>query len=70
MSDKKASVLIVDDHPLFRERLCQLINNEPDLQVCGEAETAENAVHLVHAARPDLAKGQSELHSERDVDGG
>jgi len=55
MSDKKASVLIVDDHPLFRERLCQLINNEPDLQVCGEAETAENAVHLVHAARPDLA---------------
>jgi DNA-binding NarL/FixJ family response regulator len=67
MSDKKAIVLIVDDHPLFRERLCQLINNEPDLQVCGEAETAENAVHLVHAARPDLAivditlKGSSAL---------
>jgi DNA-binding NarL/FixJ family response regulator len=55
MSKKKASVLIVDDHPLFRERLCQLINNEPDLQVSGEAETAQDAVQLVRVARPDLA---------------
>jgi DNA-binding NarL/FixJ family response regulator len=55
MNDRKASVLIVDDHPLFRERLCQLIENEPDLQVSGEAETAQDAVQLVRATRPDLA---------------
>ena len=54
MRIKKASVLIVDDHPLFRERLCQLINGEPDLQVCGEAETAQEAVQHAIAARPDL----------------
>jgi hypothetical protein len=52
MNDRKASVLIVDDHPLFRERLCQLIENEPDLQVSGEAETAQDAVQLVRATRP------------------
>jgi|ERR1700730_8438724 DNA-binding NarL/FixJ family response regulator len=54
-SDKKASVLIVDDHPLFRERLCQLINNEPDLEVAGETESAQQAIQLVRVARPDLA---------------
>jgi DNA-binding NarL/FixJ family response regulator len=55
MNDKRAHVLIVDDHPLFRERLCQLINNEPDMEVSGQAETAESAVQLILAARPDLA---------------
>jgi len=55
MSEKIATVVIVDDHPLFRERLCQLINNEPDLKVSGEAETAESAVQLVRTAPPDLA---------------
>jgi DNA-binding NarL/FixJ family response regulator len=55
MSEKRASVLIVDDHPLFRERLRQLISNEPDLEISGEAETAESAVQLVRDTRPDLA---------------
>jgi DNA-binding NarL/FixJ family response regulator len=55
MNEKIATVVIVDDHPLFRERLCQLINNEPDMKVSGEAETAESAVQLVRAAQPDLA---------------
>jgi DNA-binding NarL/FixJ family response regulator len=48
-------IAVVDDHPLFRERLCQLINNEPDMEVCGEAESAEQALRLVRSARPDLA---------------
>jgi DNA-binding NarL/FixJ family response regulator len=48
-------IAVVDDHPLFRERLCQLINNEPDMEVCGEAESAEQALRLIRSVRPDLA---------------
>lgn len=55
MSDGIARVAVVDDHPLFRERLCQLINGEPDMEVCGEAESAEQALTLIRGARPDLA---------------
>ena len=55
MSDGGARVAVVDDHPLFRERLCQLINNEPDMEVCGEAEGAEQALRLIRTAMPDLA---------------
>jgi DNA-binding NarL/FixJ family response regulator len=55
MSDRTARVAVVDDHPMFRERLCQLINNEPDMEVCGEAEGAEQALRLIRSARPDLA---------------
>ena len=55
MSDSMTRIAVVDDHPLFRERLCQLINNEPDMEVCGEAESAEQALRLIRSARPDLA---------------
>lgn len=36
----RARILLVDDHPLVRERLAEIINQEPDLMVCGEAQTA------------------------------
>jgi DNA-binding NarL/FixJ family response regulator len=55
MSNNMTRIAVVDDHPLFRERLCQLINNEPDMEVCGEAESAEQALRLIRSARPDLA---------------
>jgi DNA-binding NarL/FixJ family response regulator len=34
----KKNILIVEDHPLFRAMLVQLINNEPDMTVCGEVD--------------------------------
>jgi DNA-binding NarL/FixJ family response regulator len=46
MNEEKKRVVIVDDHPLFRDRLSQLINHEPDMQVCGESETAEQAIPI------------------------
>jgi DNA-binding NarL/FixJ family response regulator len=51
----KARVVVVDDHPLFRERLCQLINNELALEVAGEAETAQEALEMIRETRPDMA---------------
>jgi DNA-binding NarL/FixJ family response regulator len=55
MTEQKKRVVIVDDHPLFRDRLSQLINHEADMQVCGESETAEQAIQLVRRVTPDLA---------------
>jgi DNA-binding NarL/FixJ family response regulator len=47
-------VLIVDDHPLVRSGFVQLISDEPDLEVCGEAANENAAMQLVAAAQPDL----------------
>ena len=54
-SPVKKRILIVDDHPLLREGVAGLINREPDLQVCGEAPNAADAMLAVCALRPDLA---------------
>jgi DNA-binding NarL/FixJ family response regulator len=51
----KKKVFVVDDHPIVRERVAELINQEPDLVVCGEAEDAVQAVKAVAAAAPDIA---------------
>ena len=51
----KKRILLIDDHPIVRERLGELIAQEPDLAVCGEAEDAVEAVKAVEALRPDLA---------------
>jgi len=48
-------VLIVDDHPMMRQGLAQLINSEPDLTVCCEADTARQAFDSVTQGKPDLA---------------
>ena len=47
-------ILILDDHPLTRYGLTQLIKHERDLVVCGEAESASQALAAIKPARPDL----------------
>ncbi len=47
-------VLIVDDHPMMRQGLAQLIDNEPDLRVGAEADSAGAALDLVIAQKFDL----------------
>src|SRR5580693_9354014 len=54
MSEKKERVFIVDDHPLFRERLAELINQELDMEICGEAEDTQQAIELIRNTSPDL----------------
>lgn len=48
-------IFLVDDHPLVREWLTQLINQQPDLLVCGEAESVPAALEALAAAGVDLA---------------
>jgi DNA-binding NarL/FixJ family response regulator len=52
---QKSRVFLVDDHPLVREWLTNLINQQPDLEVCGEAENAANALIGITATEPKLA---------------
>jgi DNA-binding NarL/FixJ family response regulator len=47
-------VFIVEDHPVFREGLVQIINSEGDLTVCGEAGDAEHALEAISSLKPDL----------------
>jgi DNA-binding NarL/FixJ family response regulator len=53
-SGAKKRIAVVDDHPIVRQGLALLINREPDLEVCGEAEEATSALHVIASARPDL----------------
>jgi DNA-binding NarL/FixJ family response regulator len=48
-------ILVVDDHPLVRERLAEVINREADLVVTGEAEDRHGAIAAITAEPPDLA---------------
>jgi len=51
----KTRVVLVDDHPLVRERLVELINREADLEVVGEAEDRHQALEVIESTRPQLA---------------
>jgi DNA-binding NarL/FixJ family response regulator len=50
----KRTVLVVDDHPLMRQGLALLINQQQDMRVCGEAEEGQAALQAVAQLRPDI----------------
>lgn len=48
-------MLIVDDHPVFRHGVSQLIRNLPEIIVCGEAQDSHSALQAMRETRPDIA---------------
>ena len=52
---QKIKVLLVDDHPLVREGVANLIHQQPDLEVCGEAASEPQALALMGNSEPDIA---------------
>jgi DNA-binding NarL/FixJ family response regulator len=64
----KRTVLVVDDHPIVREGLAQMINREPDLTVCGEAEEMHGALQMIDALRPDILIVDISLHGPDGLD--
>src|SRR5213080_4162573 len=52
---QKFRVVLVEDHPMFREQLAQLINKEPGMTVCGEADNIHDAFQLIESKAPDIA---------------
>ncbi len=51
----KSKILIVDDHPIVRQGLAELVNHENDLAVCGQAEDAHQAMKAIKELRPEMA---------------
>jgi len=51
----KTKIYLVDDHPLVREWLTNLIHQQFDLVVCGESEDAPHALREIAATAPDVA---------------
>ena len=54
-AQKQFRVILVEDHPMFREQLTQLINKEPGMTVCGEADNIHDAFRLIESTGPDIA---------------
>lgn len=70
---RKLQVVLVDDHPIVRQGLAQMIAREPDMEVCCEAETAAEALKAIAACHPDVGvvdlslKGTSGLEFLKDI---
>jgi len=65
---KKARILLVDDHPIVRERLIDVISREPDLVVCAEAEDRMSGLAAVEKTRPDLVIVDLTLKNSNGLD--
>ncbi len=52
---KQERILIVDDHPVFRQGIVGLLSTEKDMQVCGTAESAPAALEAMRTLKPTLA---------------
>ena len=55
MELKVHNIFIVDDHELIRQGLCQLVNGEIDMHICGEAANVHGALKMRKTLTPDLA---------------
>jgi DNA-binding NarL/FixJ family response regulator len=64
----KHSVFIVDDHPLVREGLTNLINGQNDLIICGEAKDSAEAIEGIAKERPDVAVIDISLTNESGLE--
>jgi DNA-binding NarL/FixJ family response regulator len=51
---RRKKVFVVDDHPIVRQGLSLLINQEADLFVCGEAEEMHSALSAIQSSNPDI----------------
>ena len=64
----KSHVFVIDDHPLVREGLTNLINAQDDLVVCGEAEDSAQAIAGMVKTRPDVALIDISLQNESGLE--
>lgn len=66
--EKTSKILIVDDHPIFCLGMAELINQEPDLIVCGSESTAEKAWDMIKKHKPDLVIVDISLKESNGLD--
>jgi DNA-binding NarL/FixJ family response regulator len=68
MDEGKIRILVVDDHALFREGLCALLNNAPQMEVVGEAGTGEEAIAQAGALLPDVVLMDIQMPDMNGID--
>jgi DNA-binding NarL/FixJ family response regulator len=61
-------VLLVEDHPMFRERLASVISKRGDMAVCGEADNVNDALDLAERLRPNIAIVDITLRASNGLD--
>jgi len=66
--DAHRRILIVDDHPLVRHGFRELLEREPNVEVCGEAETVQEALRLASVHEPDLVIADISLKEGNGID--
>jgi DNA-binding NarL/FixJ family response regulator len=64
----RKQVFLVDDHPLVREWLTNLIHQQPDLEVCGESGNAPDALQAIARCVPDVAIVDISLRDSSGID--
>lgn len=67
-TQRRTRILLVDDHPMVRERLAEVINREPDLVVCAEAEDRSQAIETIKARQPALVIVDITLRNSNGVE--
>jgi DNA-binding NarL/FixJ family response regulator len=66
--EKKIKIIIVDDHPIFRQGLKELINRQQNLTICGEAEDAPEAMRAIKKQKPDMVVTDISLKTTSGLD--
>lgn len=64
----KSRILLVDDHPIVRQGLEEMINHEKDLAVCGTAEDLHQALDQITALKPDLVMVDISLKGSNGIE--
>ena len=70
---RSVRILLVDDHPVVREGLAEMLRRRPGFSVCGEAEDRAQALNAVESCKPDLAildltlKGEPGIELVKDI---
>ena len=62
------AVLLVEDHPMFRERLATVISKRGAMSVCGEADNVADALSLAESLHPDIAIVDITLRGSNGLD--
>jgi DNA-binding NarL/FixJ family response regulator len=66
--EDKSKILVVDDHPMIREGLVSLIDDQQDLVACGQAEDAPEALKAISETKPDIVVLDISLKSSSGIE--
>jgi DNA-binding NarL/FixJ family response regulator len=68
MNDPKIRILVVDDHPVLRDGVAAIVQNQADMEMVGEARNGEEAVERFRELRPDVTLMDLQMPGMNGVD--